>query len=180
MIKLLINNGASTKAKTETPHKSPMQLAAAGGHLAVMEELAKHGYDWKDKDDWGWTLLHEVAAVGNAEAVSWVCSRSRCMTNVADKLGRTPLLTALIAGAGADAIQELLKNGENISEEDDVGRTTAEAAVLYCSPEVIQIILTATKKDDEMEIDVDKLIEISQDHSQPCIVKRIIEETLVS
>jgi hypothetical protein len=61
MIKLLINNGASTQTRTGIPCKSPMQLAAAGGHLEVMEELAKHGYEWKEKDDWGWTLLNEVA-----------------------------------------------------------------------------------------------------------------------
>ena len=46
MIKLLINNGASPKTRKGIPRKSPMQLAAAGGHLEVMEELAKHGYDW--------------------------------------------------------------------------------------------------------------------------------------
>ena len=180
MIKLLINNGASPKTKTGIPRKSPMQLAAAGGHLEVMEELAKHGYDWKDKDDWGWTLLHEVAAVGNAEAIRWVCSRSRCMTNVADKLGRTPLLTALIAGVGADAVQELLNHGEDIGEEDEVGRNAAEAFILYCDPDVIQIILDATKnKDSENEIDIALLQLIAEDHSQPRVVKKIIEDTLM-
>ena len=172
MIKLLINNGASTKTRTGIPHKSPMQLAAAGGHLEVMEELAKHGYDWKEKDDWGWTLLHEVAAVGNAEAIRWVFSRSRCMTNIADKLGRTPLLTAVIAGAGADAIQELLNHGENIAEEDEVGRNAAEASILYCCPDVIQIILDATKKNSENEVDIDTLHLIAEDHSQPRVVKK--------
>ena len=53
-----------------------------------MEELVKHGVDWKDNDDWGWTLLHEVIATGNVEAIRWVSSRSRGITNVCDKLGR--------------------------------------------------------------------------------------------
>ena len=50
------------------------------------------------------------------------------MTNVSDNLGRTPLLllTALIAGAGSEAVQELLKNGEDPAEEDEVGRNTAD------------------------------------------------------
>ena len=179
MIKLLINNGASTKSRTGIPHKSPMQLAAAGGHLCVMEELAKHGYDWKEKDDWGWTLLHEVAAAGNAEAIRWICSRTGCMKNVADKLGRTPLLTALIAGAGADAIQELLEHGENIEIEDEVRRNAAEAAILYCYLVVIQIILVATKKDSEIEIDIVTLLLIAEDHSQPNIMKKMIEDTIL-
>ena len=69
MVKLLINNGANTKTKTETPRKSPIQLAAAEGHVLVMDELAKQGMDWKAKDDWGWTLLHEAAATGNVSVI---------------------------------------------------------------------------------------------------------------
>ena len=57
MDQLLINNGANTKSKTGTPCKSPIQLSAAEGHIPVMEELVKHGVDWKDNDDWGLTLL---------------------------------------------------------------------------------------------------------------------------
>ena len=53
MVKLWINNGANTKSKTGTPCKSPIQLAAAEGHITVMEELVKHGVDLKDKDEWG-------------------------------------------------------------------------------------------------------------------------------
>ena len=36
MVKLLINNGADCKLKTGSPCKSPMQLAAAAGHLEVI------------------------------------------------------------------------------------------------------------------------------------------------
>ena len=66
--------------------------------------------------------------------------------NVCYKLGRTPLLTAFIAGAGAEAVQELLKNREDPDEVVEVGRNTAEVAILYCLTEVVQIILVATKK----------------------------------
>ena len=143
-----------------------------------MEKLAKHGYDWKEKDDWGWTL-HQVAAVSTAGTIRLFFSRSRCMTSVADKLGRTPFLTALTAGAGADAVQELLNHGENIAEEDEVGRNAAEAAILYCYLVVIQIILVATKKDSEIEIDIVTLLLIAEDHLQPNIVKKMIEDTIL-
>ena len=89
------------------------------------------------------------------------------------------MLTALIAGAGAEAVQELLNHGENIAEEDEVGRNAAEASILYCCPDVIQIILVATKKDNENEIDIDTLLLIAEDHSQPRVVKQIIEDTLM-
>ena len=178
MAKLLISNGANIHSRTEIPHKTPMQLAAAGGHLSVMEELVKQGISWKDKDDWGWTLLHEVAATGNAEAIRWVSQRSRGMSNVADKLGRTSLLTALISGAGVEAVAELLKQGEDPSEEDDVGRTSAQAAVLYCSSDVVQIILEAAKKNDKIEFDEEQLLEIAEDHAEAAVVRKLIENAL--
>jgi hypothetical protein len=48
MVKMLINNGANTKSKTGTPCKSVIQLAADEGLITVMEEIVKHGVDWKD------------------------------------------------------------------------------------------------------------------------------------
>ena len=39
------------------------------------------------------------------------------MRNVKDKLGRTPLLLALMSGAGADAVSVLLSEGEMVDIE---------------------------------------------------------------
>ena len=187
MVQLLIQHGANTHSRTDVPHKTPMQLAAAGGHLLVMEELVKKGMDWKEKDDWGWTILHEVAAAGDAEGIRWVSLRSRGLSNTTDKLGRTPLLTALIAGAEVGAISELLLQGEDPGMEDDVGRTTAEAAVLYCSSEVVQVILKSCLKHnenaalanaEEIEIDKELLLLIAEDHEEAELVKIIIETIL--
>ena len=69
MVQLLIKHGADTHSRTGVPQKTPMQLAAAGGHLDIMEELVKKGMDWKEKDDWGWTLLHEVASAKDAAGI---------------------------------------------------------------------------------------------------------------
>ena len=37
-----------------------------------------------------------------------MCRESKGLINVADKLGRTPLLVGLMAGAGLEAVKELL------------------------------------------------------------------------
>ena len=60
-------------------------------------------------------------------------------------------------------------------EDDDVGRTAAEASILYCSPEVIKTVLEATKNKEDKEVDVDRLVDIAGDHPQPDVVKKIIE-----
>ena len=44
--------------------------------------------------------------------IHWVCRESKGLINVADKLGRSPLLAGLMAGAGLAAVTELLKQGD--------------------------------------------------------------------
>ena len=73
------------------------------------------------------------------------------MTNTQDKLGRTPLLVALMSGAGAQAVQVLVTEGEMVNITDEVGRTAAEAAILYCSSPVLEVILMSLNKMDRGE-----------------------------
>ena len=172
-----------------------MQIAASGGHIHIMEELAKKGMKWNEKDDWGWTLLHEVAAARDAAGIRWVSLRCQGLSNISDKLGRTPLLTALIAGSEVDAISAILDHGEDPGIDDDVGRTTAEAAVLYCSSAVVKLIIEVCIKQNEkiasdeksqitetvdelIVIDKEKLFLIAEDHPQPELVRQIIESLL--
>ncbi len=81
-----------------------------------------------------------------------MCRESKGLINVPDKLGRSPLLVSLMAGAGVEAVTELLKqggsqekplecssyffSGEDPATEDEVGRGAPEAAILYCDTQV--------------------------------------------
>ena len=40
-----------------------------------------------------------------------MCRESKGLINVPDKLGRSPLLVSLMAGAGVEAVTELIKQG---------------------------------------------------------------------
>ena len=85
--------------------------------------------------------------------IQWVCQKSSLMSNTKDKLGRTPLLVALMSGAEAEAVQVLVTEGEMVNITDEVGRTAAEAAILYCSSSVLEVILKALKKVDRGKFD---------------------------
>ena len=103
------------------------------------------------------------------------------MRNTRDKLGRTPLLIALIYGAGADAVRELIFHGEDPTEEDDVGRTALEAALLYCSPDVIEVILNALKTSTKKMpvVNTEELLSIADDRTDSDAVKSLIQEHLM-
>ena len=94
---------------------------------------------------------HDTYNVSQAKIIStqWVCHKSSIMSNTQDKLGRTPLLVALMSGAEVEAIEVLVREGEMVNITDEVGRTAAEAAILYCSSSVLEVILGALKKMDK-------------------------------
>ena len=177
LVGILLSAGANPNTRTGPPQKTPLQLAAAGGHVRVMEMLVKRGAAWKDKDDWGWNVLHETAAAGHVEGIHWVLKESKGLVNVQDKLGRGPLLVGLMAGAGLEAVKELLSQGEDPGQEDEVGRGCPEASVLYCAPEVIRYVLQYSRDfDPRPEVNREILLEIAQDHNKSQEVTDIITE----
>ena len=125
--------------------------------------LVRGGAAWHGRDDWGWGVLHEAAVSGCQQVISWTFSRSVSGKNDRDKLGRTPLLAALMAGVGVEAVQELLLQGADPLLGDSVGRTCAEAAVLYCSPATARVVLDYCVNQ-EMEIDRELLLELAEDN----------------
>ena len=54
--------------------------------------------------------------------LQWVCQKSSVMRNTKDKLGRTPLLLALMSHAEVEAVTVLVEEGEMVDMEDEVGR----------------------------------------------------------
>ena len=145
--------------------------------MKVMEMLIKRGANWKDKDDWGWNVLHETASAGQLEGIHWVLKESKGLVNVQDKLGRGPLLVGLMAGAGLEAVKEMLRQGEDPGQEDEVGRGCPEAAVLYCAPDVIRYMLQFCDNfDPRPEVNRELLLEIAEDHYKAEEVLEIVKE----
>ena len=131
----------------------------------MLEVLVRGGADWKAKDDWGWNVQHEAAASGCRAAIEWTFSRSASGTEDKDRLGRTPLLVALISGVEVGALEELLLQGADPEQVDDVGRTCPEAAVLYCSPDTVRMLLESCIAR-KMQMDKTLLLELAGDKEQ--------------
>ena len=128
----------------------------------MLEVLVRRGADWKARDDWGWVVQHEAARSGSQAVIRWTFSRSITGNNYKDRLGRTPLLVALMAGVSLQAVEELLLQGADPGIVDEVGRTCPEAAVLYCSPDVVKIVLDQCIAQN-MDIDKTLLLDLAGD-----------------
>ena len=119
IVLLLLNSGANPNTVTGPPRKTPLNIAASGGHLNIVQSLIKRDRaTWDKTDDWGWTILHKACAAGNKETLTFLYKKCRKLSNQPDKLGRTPLLVGLLSGIGVDVVTILLEQGEDPSKED--------------------------------------------------------------
>ncbi|CAM6076261.1 unnamed protein product [Sphagnum tenellum] len=73
----LIDEGADLNeppSGLKAPGTTPLQMAATGGHVAVMDELLEHGANMEAciKGGCGWTPLHNAAKEKNKNAVRFL------------------------------------------------------------------------------------------------------------
>ena len=91
------------------------------------------------------------------------------------RLGRTPLLVGLLAGAKEQVVTELLEHGEDPTKEDQVGRGCPEAAMLYCNASVLKIILSNfLQKEGVSGVSKKLLLDIADDRSDNLELKKVV------
>lgn len=125
IVKLLLDAGADVNMKNKK-YKTALQYAVCVGDTEIEIILIEAGADVKAKDRYGRTLLHEAAENNNHIIIEYLLLKG-INVNGKDKLGRTPLHCA--AGKNKDkshltTIEVLLKNGADVSIQDDENQTS--------------------------------------------------------
>lgn len=96
--------------------KTPLILAAAGGHTKAVEALLELGADAGAQDNVGATALLTAATAGHADTVRVLLTRG-ADASIKDRDGGSPLLNAVFFGY-RNAVAELLKRNQTIPPED--------------------------------------------------------------
>ena len=104
----LIRHGAE-KAIVAGALRTPLHLAAVGGHVSTVKAMLEAGCPVDVVDSGGWSVLHCASAGGNAEVVREVLNTG-CDMNAAANDGRTPLHVAAVEG-NIEAALELIRHG---------------------------------------------------------------------
>lgn len=110
-VEALIVKGADINARDKNNNDvTPLNLAAAAGHLEIVKVLFTHGADINTKTIQGLTPLHLASQNGHKDTVEWLISRG-VDVNAKDNGGfSTPLNLAAINGR-KDVVAILLAHG---------------------------------------------------------------------
>jgi ankyrin repeat protein len=102
VIDVLLAHGADVNAISRNDHaNAPLHAAAAGGaDITVMRRLIAAGASLDHRQSAGYTALHEVAAIGNAEVVRLLLDAG-ADPDARNREGRTPADLARDAGHAA-------------------------------------------------------------------------------
>lgn len=122
------------KADAVAASSAPV-LAAAKGHLNVLEQLASAGADMNERRG-GRTPLHRAAAAGHISVIQflleWTPSKDlkvrKVDINAKDKLGWTPFMYGAADGR-VDVCKVLLERGARTDVEDVDGQTWKDLAL---------------------------------------------------
>jgi ankyrin repeat protein len=130
-VKGLVASNPGLVNEEEVHGWTPLFLAAAIGHKAMVEFLLNSGarIDARDKD--GDTPLHEAAANARKPVVELLLARG-ANVNLTNNSGMTPLHRVARDGYGSDhqaVIDVLLANKADAGARDKSGRTPLEVAI---------------------------------------------------
>ena len=149
VVAALVAAGASVGPKTTVEGAGDISAvfaaAANGGHECV-RQLFLAGGDLLETDARGYSLLHIATIRGHGEAVSSVLQWSSIKVDAADKVGRTALYWAAIAG-DIKILDTLIATGTaDVNKTADDGSTPLMAAIECGNWDAAQHIIDYAKR----------------------------------
>ena len=128
LTQMLLFAGANVKATTRLGGYTPLMMAAAQGHAAVIATLLSGGADATAANALGTTPLMLAAASGNAQAVTTLVENGAEIEAKEKTFGQTPLMFAA-SNNRIDAIKALVKAGADVkatSKVNNVGNLSSQ------------------------------------------------------
>ncbi|KAI0042760.1 ankyrin [Auriscalpium vulgare] len=125
--RFLLEQGAEVDALGGDLVATPMQWAARGGYLYVIQVLVAHNADPNIKDSQGYNTLHLVTHSSSVMPLLYLLHQP-VSVDERDSAGHTALMWAAYQG-DALSVELLLKHGASVNVRDDAGLTPLHWAV---------------------------------------------------
>jgi serine/threonine protein kinase len=176
MVELLLRNGASIGAKTDSG-ATALLIAARGGFIEVMKELVKHGADVNSHDEFISSAIHYAAERGDGDMVSLLLN-SDAKVNAKRIDYETPLHRALYTGnesLSTDVVSILVRNNANVKARNDSGYTPLHCAAELGYINIAEILLNYEAVIDARQLDGLTPVNIAMDNNHLEFASFLIE-----
>uniref|UniRef100_A0ACD5ZV83 Uncharacterized protein n=1 Tax=Avena sativa TaxID=4498 RepID=A0ACD5ZV83_AVESA len=142
---LLLSRGADVDAAT--PRGTPLHVAAAGAHPAVVDILLRHGADPSKVANCVFTPLVSSLLGGSLECMKLLI-QAGADVNAGGLHGAraTPLLLACSRRGNIRFINCLLEAGADPNFPDELGRLPIEIATIHAEQQVAQVLFPVTRR----------------------------------
>uniref|UniRef100_A0ACD5VC54 Uncharacterized protein n=1 Tax=Avena sativa TaxID=4498 RepID=A0ACD5VC54_AVESA len=141
---LLLSRGADVGAAT--PRGTPLHVAAAGAHPAVVDILLRHGADPSKVANCVFTPLVSSLLGGSLECMKLLI-QAGADVNAGGLHGAraTPLLLACSRRGNIRFINYLLESGADPNFTDELGRLPIEIAAIHAEQQVTEVLFPVTR-----------------------------------
>ncbi|KAJ1480507.1 ankyrin repeat-containing domain protein [Baffinella frigidus] len=174
---MLLRFGAAVDARNDKD-ATPLALAAAEGHLAMIQKLVASGAEVDAGNVYGSTPLHRAAASGCTKTCSLLVKLGADV-NASNSLGVTALHMAS-DGCHIDTVEELLSLGADVHAENTDGWTALHCAAQEGSVELIETLLHKGAKASVLtrlhESPADKAARFGHDKASTLLAKALWNE----
>ncbi|XP_048246405.1 ankyrin repeat domain-containing protein 50-like [Haliotis rufescens] len=143
MVEHIMSQGIGDVNSQNQDGRTPLLLAAFGGHREVFDLLVRNGANASVVCNKGNTILHVACIGGHVEMVEHIMSQGIGDVNSQNQDGRTPLMSAELQGCG----ETLLSPGVDLSQMNDKGNNVLHLACETGSMEIVQHVVSQNSLD---------------------------------
>ncbi|KAK1475969.1 hypothetical protein CABS01_15538 [Colletotrichum abscissum] len=158
IVSFLLDHGADIDGAPDCRLRTPVFLSLLGGDAETSMVLLRRGARL-ESPGFGINALHQAAAAGLVEVITYLVNEKRMSVNEADDNGDTPLIHSLLSPSPDTIIGHLARFGVDVNQPTTIDTWRMTALSMACEDGMFAAALALLKAGADATGELDTLIE---------------------